>query len=151
MRPVLQSILVLCMLLALAGCSISYSVEKSSDSISESLDSISASFGSFSDSSGGGEEEAAAQMRRFSIDVSSLTRISVEQGAEPGDFERQISDLAMRYGITDWQSEPLAFTSIGNGLHQAGIARAELSRQPFLQSSLMQRNDTLITAGYPSS
>lgn len=151
MRAVPQYILVPCMLLALAGCSISYSVEKSSDSISESLDSISASFGSFSDSSGGGEEKAAARMRRFSIDVSSLARISAEQGAEPGDFERQVSDLAMRYGITDWRSEPAVFTSIGTGLYRAGIARTKLSSQPFLQSSLMQQNDTLIAAGYHSS
>jgi hypothetical protein len=151
MRPVLHHILVTGLLLALAGCSISYSVEKSSDSISESLDSISASFGSFSDSSGGGAEEAAAQMRRFSNDVSSLARLSVEEGTAPRTFEYRMTELAMRYGITDWQSETAAFMAIGSGLRQAGISNEAITGQPFLQSSLMKQHDGLIAAGFHSS
>jgi hypothetical protein len=151
MKALCNNLLILIALLALTGCSISYSLEKSSDSISESLDSISASFDSFSSSSGGGEEEVTALLDRFQNDVSGLTRIWVREDRAPGDFETSVSQLALQYGIVDWEGSPEAFHAIGSGLRQAGVDTADISRQPILQSNLMKMNETFIVAGYLSS
>lgn len=146
--PMLFSLFVL---LLMAGCSASYSVDKSSDSISESLDSISASFESFtsiSDSSGSGKEEVQAALQRFVDDVSGLTLVYVNRKGTANDFEHQLGALAAGYGIADWEMEPMTFRAIGNGLRQAGLKETGIGNQLFLQSSVMTRGHSLIAEGY---
>lgn len=138
-------------LLAVTGCSVSYSGEKSSDSISQSLDSISASFDSFSsisDSSGSAKEEVTAALDRFLADVSGLVRGWTAKQEGAGDFEYQLGALAMNYGIGDWERVPGLFYAIGAGLQQAGTDRDGITSQPFLQSGIMIRNSDLIASGY---
>lgn len=151
MRPFAHDLVILLALVALSGCSISYSGEKSSDSISESLDSISASFDSFSNSSGSGKDEVAALIDRFYNDVSGLTRVWISEEREPNDFENRLRGLAFQHGVIDWESDPEAFYAIGNGLRQAGINSMTISHQPIMQSSLMKKNEAFIVAGYQSS
>ena len=143
---VLPSVL---LVMFVSGCSVSYSVEKSSDSISESLDSISASFDSFSNSSASGGEETA-QWNRFVDDIGALVRTWVLDSSEPDEFEFLLGDLALSYGITDWENEPAVFTAIGSGLRRAGVDAEALERQPFLQLEVMRKNYDAILTAYSS-
>ena len=136
------------LLLGLTGCSISYSFEKSSDSISESLDSISASFTSFSDSSGSGEEEVTAHLQRFYRDVKALARVWSRDGRDGESFESELDLLAHRYGIVNWDTHPQTFMAIGSGLRQAGVEAETLPDQLFLKTELMHHHEQEILRGY---
>ncbi|MEE4165671.1 MAG: putative lipoprotein [Desulfocapsaceae bacterium] len=140
-----------CILLAGSGCSISYSVDQSSDSISQSLDSISASFDSFtsiSTSSGSEKKDVEAALQRFSDDVKGLTRIFLGNAQGPDDFERQLANIARNYGILDWEHEPLAFAAIGSSLRECGVAEKEITNVAFLQSAALKQNHDRIVEGF---
>lgn len=127
-----------------SGCSVSYSLETSSESISASSDS----FFSISRSSGGSAEEAKAAFIRFKDDVRALARVFYHESGSGYGFERQLGTLAKSHGLTDWESEPATFQAIGSGLRQAGVQGASIKATPFLQSQAMERNLGLIMEGY---
>jgi len=138
-------------LLLLPSCSISYSVEQSSDSIAGSLDSISASFESFtsiSTSSGSEKEEVEAALQRFKEDIKGLTRVSLAGKDDHENFERQVSEVAMQYGILDWEHEPSACMAIGNGLREGGVAEPDIPDVSLLQGSLLKKRYGCILKGY---
>lgn len=140
-----------CALLAGAGCSLSYSVDQSSDSVSHSLDSISASFDSFtsiSTSSGSEKKDVQAALQRFADDVKGLTRIFVDDTHGSDNFERQLAGVAMQYGILDWEHEPITFAAIGSGLRQSGIDEADIAHVSFLQTPVLQQNRNRILEGF---
>ncbi len=125
-------------------------MEKSSDSISEGLDSISASFDSFSNSSASGGD-ATALLERFFDDVEGLVRSWVLEPGDPGEFEQQLGELALDYGMTGWENEASLFFAIGSSLRQAGIEDEGLASLPFLLSPVMQRQRQAILTGYRSA
>jgi len=134
-----------------SGCSISYSVEQSSDSVAGSIDSISTSFdsfGSFSTSSGSGKKEVQAALLRFKDDIRALTLVFLQQEQQTDYFERQVGSIAKQYGLMDWEREPVTFMAIGSGLRQGGVTEPEISRISFLQSSVMIKNRRIIQEGF---
>ena len=138
-------------LLFLTSCSISYSVEGSSDSIAGSLDSISASFESFtsiSTSSGSEKEEVEAALLRFKEDIKGLTRVSLASRDNHEIFERQITEVAMQYGILDWEYVPATCMAIGNGLREGGVAESDIADVSLLQDSLLMKRYGCILKGY---
>jgi len=142
-KQIVQSI-VLGSLAALTGCSISYSVDASSDSIAASSGSIT----SFSDSSGSGKEEAEAALQRFQDDIKGLTLLFLQDNGAPNDFERQLGKVAASYGIVDWESEAATYYAIGGGLRHFGVEEPEVGLQPFLQTTIMRQRLDLISQGY---
>jgi hypothetical protein len=145
-RIVMPNSLLALIFLALigSGCSISYSFEKSSDSIAASSDSLFSS----STSSGGSEKEVQAAMQRYSDDVKGLTASYSRENGDAYTFERQLGSLARSYGLTDWQGEASTYQAIGVGLRQAGVKRDALRGTPFLQSSAIKENFGWIVEGY---
>ncbi len=137
-------LLVLFALFTVSGCSISYSIDKSSDSLTQSSDSISNSF----NSSGSSGNKVAAAFRHFLDDVSGLAAAWTIAPEETIAFDSELGTLALSYGITDWESEPRVFYAIGEGLQQAGTDQKNLARVPFLQSWIMKQNSSLIISGY---
>ena len=138
-------------LLLLNSCSISYSIEGSSDSIAGSLDSISASFESFtsiSTSSGSGKEEVEAALIRFKEDIMGLTQVSLASNDDHENFERQVTEVAMQYGILDWEHEPTTCMAIGTGLREGGVAEADISDVSLVQGSLLKKRHGCILKGY---
>ncbi len=146
MRKFLSQWLVLAALalFALSGCSMSYSVNQSSDSLSQSSDSISAS----SSSSGSSGDNVAAALGHFLDDIRALAGVWTNKQQETTTFESELGALALSYGIGDWESESRVFYAIGQGLRQAGTDRNGISDQPFLQSDVMMQNSGLIVSGY---
>ena len=96
------------------GCSFVASSKSSSDIISSP-------FKSSSNSSKGEDEvyeEQAADYSRAVIEVG---------GAEPEAFQRGLSDIAAKLGISDWASHPATWIGVGRGLGQAQLSDGEMT------------------------
>lgn len=140
-----------CTLLVGSGCSMSYSIDQSSESIKQSSDSISASFESFtsiSTSSGGGQKQVETALQRFQDDVKGITRVFLNNGDGSDNFERELTAVAMNYGILDWESEPMTFEAIGSGLRDGGLAEEDIQSVSFLQAPALQQNRNYIMEGF---
>ena len=139
------------LLFAGSGCSVSYSVDGSSESVSQSLDSISASFDSFtslSTSSGSEKKDVQPALQRFRDDVRGLIRIFLNTPQDFDNFERQLADIARQYGVFDWEHEPLTFEAIGTSLRQSGLAEADIVHLSFLQTPALKKNRERILEGF---
>ena len=101
-------------LVALAGCSISYS----SESLSKS---VSSPFASSSRSSG---EEADPA---YQEEVRSFAAGFARSGGDVNAFRRGVASIAERRGIHDWEDDDQTCRAIGSGLARAEIdeSRAE--------------------------
>lgn len=96
---------------AASGCSFSYS----SDSISDS-----------SKSSSGSSDSSTGDKSQFAGDVVEYTQAYVRAGGSSETFLSGIGDLARDRGITDWESESIAWESIGRGLGRADVGGAAI-------------------------
>jgi hypothetical protein len=94
------------------GCSFSHSSESSSDSSTSP---------SKSSKSSSGEETT-----RFHEDVEQYTAAYVHGGGASTDgFLSGLGELARKRGVSDWESEPGTWESIGRGLGEAGVSDAQ--------------------------
>lgn len=104
-------------LVAMLGCSFSKSSKSISNSISKS---VSSPFESSSESSKGDDA-------RFREDVEDYTVAFVKAGGgDSASFQAGISKLAAKRGISDWQSNPDTWKSVGRGLGNAKVENAAL-------------------------
>lgn len=129
----------------LAGCSISYSTGKSSDSISTSSDSISAS----SDSKGNGSAAAAAN--NYAEDVTAATAHYASSQKDGAEFLQIISNIARSHGIVDWEQDKLTYTAMGQGLKQAGIDEQTIAKLSYFHTLSNRANYLLVLEGYHQS
>lgn len=130
-----------------AGCSISYSLEKSSDSVSASLDSVS----SISTSSfGGGEEEAKIRETGtvYEEDVAAVTVLYVSREKSTDDYQRQITAIAKNHGVSDWEQEESTFFGMGKGLRRAGVSEDSIGNLPFFRSMTDSSQYSNVITGY---
>jgi len=129
----------------LAGCSISYSLGKSSDSISASLDSI-------SDSSDSSDNDAADETANMYIeDVAVATVRFVSNKEESGLFQQAISNIAWNHGIVDWEQEEITYVAMGKGLKQAGVDEHTISDFPYFRIVASSAYYLQVLAGYHQS
>ena len=127
------------------GCSISYSLEKSSDSVSASLDSIT----SISTSSSGGEEEKVSVTATvYEEDVAAVTVLYVSSEKNNDDYLRQITSIAKKHGISDWEQDSSTFVGMGKGLRRAGVAEASIVSLPYFRSIADGSNYSQVLKGY---
>ncbi len=112
LRPRL-SMRVLCATLAVLsmGCSFSDSSVSISKSISSPITSSSRS----------SSPEGA-----FEGDVRNYTAAYMKSGGRPEDLRREISALAEKHGVSDWERNKATFRGIGAGLAQAGARQVEV-------------------------
>ncbi len=131
-----------------AGCSISYSLEKSSDSVSTSLDSIT----SISTSSSGGEESEEKKVSEtatvYEEDIAAVTVLYVSQEKNNDEFQRNVAGIAKNHGITDWEQEESTFLAMGKGLRRAGVAEDSIGNLPYFRSIAGSSNYSLLVKGY---
>ena len=112
------------------SCSISYSLEESSDSVSASLDSIT----SISISSSGGEgEKVSATATVYEEDVAAVTVLYVGGEKNKDAFQRQVTSVAENHGISDWEQEGSTFVGMGMGLRRAGVAETSIAGLPYFR------------------
>lgn len=145
------SLLLGCIFMAGSGCSLSYSIDQSSESITQSSDSISVSFesfGSISTSSAQTQASVQAALQRFKDDVKGLTRVFLDNDEGSDEFERELTNVAMNYGILDWEREPTTFEAIGNGLRDGGLHENDIQNISFLQTPTLKENRIRIMEGF---
>lgn len=122
---------VACLSLLQTGCSISYSLEKSSDSVSASLDS----FTSISTSSSGGEDEkVSAAISVYQEDVAAVTVLYVSRHEKTDEYQRQVTTIARNHGISDWEQEQSTYIGMGKGLRRAGVSKDSIGNLPYFRS-----------------
>lgn len=112
----------------LAGCSVSYSTGKSSDSISTSLDSISGSSGSSGDSAAGLAASA------FAEDVEAATVLYASSLENSEQFQQIISNIARSHGIVDWEQQRGTYAAMGKGLKRAGVDEPKIVELPYFRT-----------------
>jgi hypothetical protein len=99
------------------------SITSPSDWVSGSSTSISGSIEGFSQSSSGSDAGAAVA---YLADVRVLAADAAAESRTGSELSRELSLVAARHGLADWESEPAALRAVGAGLRQAGVARDEL-------------------------
>jgi hypothetical protein len=121
---------VVCALLFTVGCSFIASSESSSDILSSPFKS--------SARSSGGEEEVAFQEETEAYTVAYVTAGSVDNAG----FQRGLSDIAARRGISDWENNPETWTSVGRGLGRSQLSDVAVTDTV---ESLSAGDETLVT------
>jgi hypothetical protein len=103
------------LILSLSALVIGCSFSDSSVSISKS---ISSPFASSSRSSS--PEEA------YVNDVRDYTSAYMKSGGRPDELRRELSALAEKHGISDWERNKATFRGVGAGLGKAGARQVEV-------------------------
>jgi len=112
LRPRLPMPAVLAALSAVSmGCSLSDSSVSISKSISSPIASVSRS---------SSPEDAYAN------DVRDFTAAYMKSGGRPEELRREISALAQKHGISDWEQNKATFRGVGAGLAKAGARQVEV-------------------------
>ncbi len=128
-----------------AGCSISYSLEKSSDSVSASLDSIT----SISTSSSGGEEEKVnVTGTLYEEDIAAVTVLYVSREKTTDEYQRQVAGIAKNHGISDWEQDETTFLGMGKGLRRAGVAEDSIANLPYFRALADSSHYSQVIEGY---
>ena len=112
------SALALIALVALAGCSFSYSSKSISDSSGSSSDSSTSS-------SPSDDKKADKTETSYRNDVRGYTAAWVRDGGDLDAFQRGIANIARRHGITDWEATSATWTGVGAGLRAGDATEAE--------------------------
>lgn len=131
-----------------AGCSISYSLEKSSDSVSASLDSLTSITSISTSSSGGEEEKIEATGSLYEEDVAAATVLYVSREKSTDEYQRQVSSIARNHGVSDWEREETTFLAMGKGLRRARVSEDSISNLPYFRSIADGSNYSKVLKGY---
>ena len=107
-------VLAVVFLSGLSACSFSESSKSSSKILSSPFESISNS----SNSSSPGDKYVA--------DVRDYTSGYLTSGGDGSKLEQEISTVAGRHGVSDWESNARTYKGLGQGLHKAGATQAQL-------------------------
>ena len=121
----------------LAGCSISYSSGKSSDSVTSSV------------SSGGGDSaKVDKEINNYTEEVVVVTDFYVSRTENSEEFQRHITDIAGNHGITDWENEDATFVAMGKGLKRAGVNEENIASLPYFATIAKSPKYALLLKGY---
>ena len=124
-----QFVFILFFMAALSlGCVASQSAQSISDSISSPSD-LSQSGSDSSDSSESSSDSSSSSSGEglaYQEDVSQLTYAYAHQGGDISAFLSSVGELAISYGITDWEQDELTIAGIGMGYRTAGKNEDEL-------------------------
>ena len=113
-------------MIALGGCSFSYSSKSISDS---STGSSASSSDSSTSSSPSDDAQANAKETAYRDDVRGYTAAWIRNGGDVASFQRGLATIARRYGITDWEATAATWSGVGAGIRVAAAspsARAAL-------------------------
>ncbi len=128
------AVVLICCSMAQAGCSVSYSLEKSSDSVSQSLDSLTSITSISTSSSGGEKEKVQVTGAVYEEDVAALTVLYVSQKTSSDDYQRQVTKTAKNHGISNWEQEKSTFAGMGKGLKRSGIKEKSISNLAYFKT-----------------
>jgi hypothetical protein len=135
----------LVMVSLLTGCSISYSVGKSSDSISASSDSISGS------SNSGGEKAATAALSSYAEDIAAATVLFASGQTNSEQFLQTVTTIGRSHGIINWELEQETYAAMGKGLKRAGIGEKQIANLPYFSTFVGTADYKLVLQGFHQS
>ncbi len=116
----------LVMSLALSGCAISNSFSESSGSVSESVSDSSESSSDSSGSSSGGDSQAYREEVRDYVALAAL------RDASPDTLRRGVTEIALGFGISDWEAVPSTWDAIDRGLAEVPAPARDGYRQALI-------------------
>ena len=93
------------------GCSISKSVESSSEIISSPIKSSS---------------KSSSPDDAYRDDVRDFTAAYLKSGGDASTLEEEVAEVAEKRGISDWEQSESTYVGMGAGLAKAGLNQAEL-------------------------
>jgi hypothetical protein len=103
----------------IGGCSISVSVgaslEGSSASISSPFESSSAS------STPAQPEDKTAEQQAYLRDIRDFTAAQLKRSDDLAEFRKQLSKVAKKHGVTDWEARASTWVGIGEGIETVGM------------------------------
>lgn len=102
-------------LAALSAVSMGCSLSDSSVSISKSISSPIAS-----------SSRSSSPEDAYTTDVRDFTAAYMKSGGRPEELRREISALAQKHGISDWEQNKATFRGVGAGLAKAGARQVEV-------------------------
>ncbi len=141
-------VFLVCVPLFQTGCSMSYSLEKSSDSVSTSLDSLTSITSISTSSSGSEEEKISATGTVYEEDVAAVTVLYVSHEKTTDEYQRQVAGIAKNHGINDWEQEQSTFIAMGKGLRRAGVSQGSISSLPYFGSMVDRLSYSHVIKGY---
>lgn len=149
MKSTLMRVFAFAMFCLFSSCtfltSVSDSVSSAMGSISTSLNSMSGSISGISSSSTGAASAASLQYKN---DVGLLTVLHLRGRSSADGFKRDLSDVALRHGVLDWESNGITFLGVGQGLKKAGVSETEFKN--FLARIASPDAARLVQKGYES-
>jgi len=104
----------------LSGCAFFQSSESFSDSSGSVSDSVGSSSDSSGSSSGGGDESA------YHEDLRTFTVAYVHADGRPEALRLGLAEVALEWGVSNWEAVPGSFVVIGEGLAAGGVAEPDL-------------------------
>lgn len=116
-RRYIPAIFFLAMVFVLSGCSLSQSSSASSESSSKIISSpfLSSSASSSPDTS-----------NKYRDDVEGYTYAYVRSSSlDYTGFQKGLGEIAAKYGITNWEAQPVTYNAIGRGLKKAKLTGVE--------------------------
>ena len=136
--------------LALTGCQVIWaSITSPSDWVSGTGRSISSSFEGLSRSSGsGGGSSSNTAYRR---DVRAFSAEFARSGGNSDDFLRGIGHVAEGHGVSHWEGRDDTLLAIGEGLHDAGVSRADVEALGAQATGADPRVAALVLEGYATA
>ncbi|GBF50587.1 hypothetical protein LPTSP4_21130 [Leptospira ryugenii] len=120
-----------------------------SDSTSALLKSLSTSVSSVSDSISKATEEEKAAM--YQKDIEAAIVLLHEEPKSASELERELQNIAMKHGISNWQGQSVTYVGIGKGLRLAGAKESEFLA---LKDTLALQNQSIakhLEEGYKSN
>jgi len=112
-----------------AGCSISWSISESSESL-----------GSSSESSSPKDGVGKAKIP-YRDDIANMTLSVAGSNFTSANYMAAIGRIAAQRSISDWEGEKATYYGIGKGLKKAGIAKEAIGKQAFLTGVLGSRSE----------
>lgn len=115
--------------LMLGACSFSTSSKHSSKSSSSPCRSSSRDSGDVGD----GGEFVKATTNSYQEEIASLTSLHVGSQTDSKDFQRELGQISISYGVADWENRMKTYDAIGMGLQRANVTLAQIDSLEFLQ------------------
>jgi len=142
------SIIAIALCLAI-GCSKSSTTQASLES---SSNLASSPFKSSSKSSAGEDETADQEETSYQRDVRHYTVAFARSGGELDveSFQRDLSEIAEGYGISDWEQTGETYLAIGRGLGESGLDDASVKRLAVALANQDYDHLARVRSGYES-
>jgi hypothetical protein len=102
------------------------SITSPSDWVSGTGNSISGSFRGLGVSSGSDDKGSGSKDTAYRRDVRAFAAQFSQSGGSSDEFLRGIARVAEGHGVSHWEGRPDTLRAIGQGLHDAGVSRADL-------------------------